>query len=201
MEYFIDIADQTEIQNWKDFVVGATSNPLLLNKAGIDSLKFYRNNESLFKNIFVQIASLKEVENLIQSGVSPKQLIFKVPLLKTTGYDGFKLLKQLISSNLRTCSTIVYDVSQFDYACEAGSEFSIVLYAKNDNPMIMYECSELKQRRGYKTKIVSASFRSADHVKDCLLAGADYATVPPKIMKEVFENQNAIKDFDIFYGE
>lgn len=201
MKYFIDTAAANEIEKWSSFVEGATCNPSLLEKAGIDAYTFYKNNAHMFKNIFVQINSMNQIKTLIENGnISKNQLVFKVPLLITRGFNGFALLKALNKSKLRTCATIVYDVSQFDYACEVGSEFSIVLYAKNDNNFIINECCHLKEKRGYETKVVAASFRSAEHVCECMKAGADYATVPPKILREIFSNSKAIEDYNKFYG-
>ena len=199
MKYFLDTAMQRDIDKWESFIIGVTSNPILLDRASIDAETFIDKNEIRHENIFVQVTSIEEA--MLLGGNNKDQIIFKVPLLKTEKFNGYRLLKQLINSNFRTCATIVYDVTQFDYACEVGSEFSIVLYAKNENPMIMYQCSELKQKRNYETKIVAASFRSAIHVRECMLAGADYATVPPKVMEELFGNQDAIKDFEIFYED
>ena len=54
---------------------------------------------------------------------------------------------------------------------------------------------------GYKTKIIAASFRKPVHLFNCIKAGADYATVPPKIMEDVFYNKKAVADFNKFYEE
>ncbi|MCF8019820.1 MAG: hypothetical protein K9L62_10455 [Vallitaleaceae bacterium] len=199
MKYFIDTASISEIEKWSRFVEGATCNPSLLRKEGMDDYTFYINNVHLFKNIFIQVNSINDVEYLDNKQADFQKLIFKVPLVKTNDYDGYKLLKVLTQNKLRTCSTIVYDISQFDYACEVGSESSIVLYAKNDNSFIVNECCHLKEKKGYETKIVAASFRSAEHVFDCIKAGAEYGTVPPKIMKDLFSNEKAINDYKDFY--
>lgn len=200
MKYFIDTAEQNEIHKWEKYVDGATSNPSLLAKVDSNNYKFCRENEVLFKNVFIQVNSLEDVQFLFKKGISKKQVIFKVPLVITEKFDGYKLLKQLNENRCRTCATIVYDIGQFDYACEVGAEFSIVLYAKNNNKFIVEDCCDLKQRKGYKTKVIAASFRTAEHVHECIEFGADYATVPPKIMEEVFTNKNSIEDYNKFYG-
>jgi len=194
MKYLIDTADQGEINKWKSLVCGVTSNPKILSKAGIDYAQFINVNSPLFKDIFVQINSKTSAMNYMRDKV-----IFKVPLAVTSKFNGYELLKEMIKMKHRTCSTIVYDIAQFDYACEVGAEFSIVLYAKNDNKNIVDECCDLKKRRGYETKIIAASFRSVEHVHDCIKSGADYATVPPKILKDVFNNFKAASDYIDFY--
>ena len=36
---------------------------------------------------------------------------------------------------------------------------------------------------GFETEILAASIRNANHVKECALAGADVATIPPAVIK------------------
>lgn len=202
MKYFIDTADQDEINSFQKFVCGVTSNPSLLMKSGIDTYKFYIENESLFNNIFIQVNSMQDIQYLIDKGVyTRKKIIFKVPLVVTSDFNGYKLLNRINELGNRTCATIVYNIGQFDYACEAGVEYSIVLYAKNDNKTLMKECCDLKQLKGYKTKIIAASFRSPEHVFDCIKCGVEYATVPPSVMKQIISNEKAIVDYNNFYME
>jgi len=199
MKYLIDTAEQVEINKWAYFVEGVTSNPKLLDKAGINCYKFFMNNEKTFDNIFIQVTSLNDIKPIIDDSSEYDQLILKVPLIKTPEFDGYALLKDLVNLGYRTCSTIVYDISQFNYACEVGAEFSIVLHAKNDNHNLINECYNLQQKQGFKTKTIAASFRTPEHVFECIRSGADYATVPPKIMTEVFRNPQVLIDYNKFY--
>jgi len=201
MKYFIDTAEQTEINKWASFVEGATSNPILLDKAKINSYEFFMNNRSIFNNIFIQVTSSDDVQDIVREDTDYKdQIILKVPLLKTTEFDGFSILKDL-STRWRTAATIVYDINQFNYACEVGADFSIVLYAKNENHNLIDECYDLQQKMRFKTKTIAASFRTPDHVFECIKAGADYATVPPKIMVELFRNPQVLVDYKKFYED
>jgi len=195
MKYFIDTANQNEIDKWKPFVHGVTSNPSLLEKADIDPEMFYMKNRDDFANIFIQVNSLEMVKSLPPSN----RIIMKVPLLRTDEYDGFDLLMKLKRGGFRTCSTIVYDIAQFDFACQIGADFSIVLYAKNIDRSFIKKCCELKKYKKYKTQIIGASFRNVHQVLHCIYLGVDYATVPPNIMEEVFKNDNAIEDYFKFY--
>jgi transaldolase len=198
MKYLIDTAKKREVDIWRDFVEGVTCNPDLLKKADIDVYDYCINNRYVFNNIFLQINSLAEAKELYDS--FKNKIIFKVPLVLNDRYNGFILLKQLIKAGFRTCATIVYDIVQFDYACELGSEFSIILYAKNNNKYLIDECCELKQKRQYETKTIGASFRSTADVFNCIRCGTDYATVPPKIMEEIFTSPYALVDYNKFYG-
>lgn len=199
MKYLIDTAEKTDIEKWKKYVDGVTCNPLLLKKSNIDMNQYCVNNISLFDNIFVQINSLDDVFNLKM--FSKEKIIFKVPLLMNNTYNGYYILKQLLQFGYRTCATIVYDISQFDFACKEGSEFSIVLYAKNSDHDIVKKCCKLKELKKYKTKIVAASFRNVEQICDCIKFGVDYSTIPPTILEKLFKNKCAIDDYYKFYED
>lgn len=199
MKYLIDTADKDEIKKWLGFIEGVTCNPILLNKVGISEKEYCANNIELFDNIFVQVNSLDDVTSL--NMFDRDQLIFKVPLLIDGDYDGYTFLKLLLQLGYRTCSTIVYDIAQFDFACSVGSEFSIVLYAKNLDNNFLIKCCELKEKKKYKTKIVAASFRNVEQVFNCINLGVDYSTIPPNILKKIFRNRYAIGDYYKFYGD
>jgi transaldolase len=196
MKYLIDTADQIEIYKWKNIVVGATSNPSILRKCNMTAEKFYENNKDNFDSIFIQVQTLDEARSFKNTA----KIVFKAPLLITKDFNGWVLLKQLKDAGFRTCATITYDLTQFNYACELGCNFSIVLIAKNENKFFLDECVNLKERNNYKTKIIAASFRSIDDVNDAIDGGADYVTVPPKYMDGLFANEAAIVDYNKFYG-
>ncbi len=193
MKYFIDTADQSEIDKWANRVDGVTSNPSLLKKANTNSIEFHNKNIENFTDIFIQVTSVEE------TALYSDETIFKIPLLITKDFNGFGLLQSLVRMGKRTCATITYDLFQFDYACEIGCDCSIVLCAKNENKTFLIECANLKEERKYKTKIIAASFRSIEDIKEAIECGADYATVPPKYMEALFTNQYAINDFNDFY--
>ena len=50
------------------------------------------------------------------------------------------------------------------------------------------EMREVWDRWGFETKILAASLRHANHVKNVLLAGADIATVPYKVLLQLVKH-------------
>ena len=52
---------------------------------------------------------------------------------------------------------------------------------------------------GYESKIVAASFKGVQQVKDALNNGAQAVTVPVEVLKQIFANPNiekAVNDFN-----
>jgi transaldolase len=196
MKYFLDTAEQSEIDHWLVHVDGVTTNPGLLERAGVDEFDFFRRNQGNFSNIFIQV---RDTDGHVVT--STNKIIYKIPLIKTVLYDGYKILKVLTQSNIRTCATFVYTLQQFDYACSLGTEYSIALHHKNNDDGFVWKCCELRDKMGYETKIIAASFRSAQEVNDCIRAGVDHCTVPPAVMHTLFTNDQTLQDWNITYGE
>ena len=51
---------------------------------------------------------------------------------------------------------------------------------------------------GYKSKIIAASIRHVNHVEQACLAGADIATIPFKVIKQMYEHELTTRGLKIF---
>lgn len=194
MKYLLDTADRSEILNYKDMICGVTSNPIILKKSDKTMSDFIEENRLDFDMIFVQIDTLFDLKEVTKGGVIPN-VIYKIPLIK----EKYSLLRVIAGGNAKICGTITYDLIQFHQACDMGCDYSIVLMSKNDNKEILDQCVNLKNRYGYETKIVAASFREKTDVINAMLGGADYATLTPEVMKKCLTNRNAEYDYHSYY--
>ena len=52
-----------------------------------------------------------------------------------------------------------------------------------------------------KTKILSASIRNLDHVKEVAKAGSDIATIPPKVFHEMYKHELTDKGLKVFLDD
>lgn len=190
MKYFIDTADITEIIKWKDYVDGVTTNPLLLKKANTEIPAFVLRMAEMFNNIFLQIDDINEITE--EANAAKGRMIYKVPLIKKK----FGLIKKLVDTpGIRVCGTTTYDLIQFHKACDLGCDYCIVLICKNENDNFIDHCVRVKHNYNYNTKIIAASFREKADVIFAIMAGADYATVPPAVLDKCFTNHQALSDY------
>lgn len=190
MKYLIDSSDIKEIEKWKNYIEGVTTNPHILKNFNFTIEEFYNKFRS-FGDIFMQVNNISDINlNLFN-------IIYKVPLVLPT----IELLRSLVLKGKRTCGTITYDLIQFNLACELGCEFCIVLNAKNECTKFLEDCVAIRDKYNFKTKIIAASFREKKDVVHAIRQGADYATVTPAVMEKCFINEYAMKDYNNFYGE
>ena len=55
--------------------------------------------------------------------------------------------------------------------------------------------------KNLNTKILAASIRSTKHITQAAMAGADVATVPPKLLEEMFDHPLTTKGLKIFLDD
>ena len=65
----------------------------------------------------------------------------------------------------------------------------------------MYDVVDIFDTYGIETKVIAASLRHPAHVLECAKAGADYATVPFKVLKMLFNHPLTTKGIDQFNAD
>ena len=137
------------------------------------------------------------------------QVYIKVPV----SYEGLKAIKILKSEGVNVTATAVYDLMQAYFALAAGADYIAPYVNRIGNlgadPMELI--SNLQDRiedDGYDCKIVAASFKGVEQVKNAFNYGAEAITAPYAVLKQVFANPNidkAVTDFNndwyAVYGE
>lgn len=179
MKYFIDSANIESIKRWLPLIDGVTVNPFLLVKECITVVDFLSSIKDLKIKKFVPIFNIENYEN-IRAKVSG-DFICKVPMAP----EYYSLIKELKKKKQIVAATTVYDIVQLNQAIELGCDYSMVYIAKNEDENFLYEAGEIN--RG-NTLLVGASFRTKNHVKNAIIAGMDYSTIPPDVMSIAFSN-------------
>jgi transaldolase len=57
-----------------------------------------------------------------------------------------------------------------------------------DGMLLIHQIRQIYDRYGYKTKLLAASIRHPKHMVECALAGADVATVPLGVIKQMMQH-------------
>lgn len=196
MKYFLDTANIEEIKKWKCFIEGVTTNPAILKKANttVDQILSLTKPILGYKNVFIQLKDQEEFKRMTENAPFNPNIIFKVPLRR----ENYGMIKDM--GNYKVCGTITYDIIQFNQACELGCNYCIVLCHKNyRNRHFLDECISIKEKFGFRTDIIAASFRSRQEIKYAIMSGANYAAVSPKIMQQCFQNASTERDYEEFY--
>ena len=177
MKIFIDTADVEEIKRLNDIGIidGVTTNPSLIAKEG-------RNFEQVVKE-----GMIKEGKELSKIH---KNIIIKVPMTS----EGIKAVKVLEAEGIKCNVTLTFSANQAILAAKAGASFVSPFVGRLDDigekgMDVIKEIVEIYKNYNFKTEIIVASVRNLEHVKESGMLGAHIATIPPKLINEMFKHE------------
>jgi transaldolase len=190
MKFFVDTADVEAIAELNDLgmVDGVTTNPSLILKSGRDIIEVTKEICSIVSGpVSAEVVALK-AEDMIAEGrklaeIAPN-IAVKVPLT----WDGLKTCKVLASEGKMVNVTLCFSANQALLAAKAGATFISPFIGRLDDINLdgldlISEIREIYDNYGFDTQILAASIRTANHVTQCALIGADVMTAPPAVIK------------------
>jgi transaldolase len=192
MKLFLDTADPKGIAALVStgLVDGVTTNPSLAAKTGQPLFEALRAICDLgLSSVSAEVTAV-EAGAMIAEGkklakIAPN-ITIKVPLT----WDGLKACKALAADGHKLNVTLCFSPVQALLAAKAGATFispfiGRVDDAGQDGMALIREIRQIYDNYGYKTEILAASIRHVTHVRDAALAGADVATLPPAIFRQL----------------
>ena len=210
MEFIIDTVNLEEIKEAVEYlpIVGVTSNPSIVKKTNPQN--FFKHMKEIRKiigqerSLHIQVIS-KDCDTIIKEAHRIlKEVDDKVYIKVPVSYEGIKAIKLLKEEGINVTATAVYDLMQAYMALEAKADY-IAPYVNRignlgaDPFELINELSNRIIMDGYESKIVAASFKGEQQVKDALNNGAQAVTVPVEVLKQIFASPNiekAVNDFN-----
>lgn len=209
MKIYIDSANFEEIRkavSW-GIIDGATTNPSLMAKEKGQSV------EKLSKQICAVVQGPVSLEGkaitskeLVKEGRQlskiAKNVVFKIPM----SIEGIKAVQILNKEGIKTNVTLIFSVNQALLAAKSGATYVSPFLGRLDDIGetgigLVKEIKTIFINYQYKTEIIAASIRSPEHVKLSALAGSDIATIPFKILKQLFQHTLTDKGINIFLND
>jgi transaldolase len=190
MKFFVDTADVPAIRELHDLgmVDGVTTNPSLILKSGRDIIEVTKEICSFVSGpVSAEVVSLIADEMIAEgrklAEIAPN-IAVKVPLT----WDGLKACKVLSGEGKMVNVTLCFSVNQAILAAKAGATFISPFIGRLDDinldgTDLIADIRAVYDNYGYETQILAASIRSANHVSQCALIGADVITAPPSVIK------------------
>jgi transaldolase len=194
VKLFLDTAIYEEIEQGVKWGVvdGITTNPTLIAKAGMDHEEQVKRICKIIGNVSAEVVSEKSDDMIVEgrrlAGWHPN-VIVKVPLTP----DGLAAGKVLAGEGVRVNVTLCFSVNQALLAAAIGayiiSPFAGRLDDINEDGMrTVADIVSAYRQQEIKTKVLAASIRTPMHVTQAALAGADIATMPFAVLKQMFNH-------------
>jgi transaldolase len=194
MKFYLDSAIYEEIAEGVKWGVidGVTTNPTLIAKAGRDHEEQVKRICGIIGNVSAEVVSENADDMIVEGRRIAKwhpNVIVKVPL--TT--DGLSAGKVLASEGTRINVTLCFSVNQALLAAAIGayiiSPFAGRLDDINEDGMrVVADIVSAYRQQDIKTKVLAASMRHPMHITQAALAGADIATMPFSVLKQLFNH-------------
>jgi transaldolase len=209
MKFFVDTADLKEIEELAatGLVDGVTTNPSLVAKSGKPIREVIASICAAVEGPVSAEVTATDFDGMMRegealAGIAPNVAV-KVPLT----WDGLKACRALTQGGHKVNVTLCFSANQALLAAKAGATFISPFIGRLDD--IGYDGMELIRQiraiydnyEALHTEILAASIRTPFHVTEAAIAGADVATIPPAVLRNLAKNPLTDKSLDGFLAD
>ena len=210
MKFFIDTADINEIReaNAMGIIDGVTTNPSLVAKTG---KKFREVLEAICEVVKGPVSA--EVVSVEYDGMMKEarelskihsNIVVKIPMLA----EGLKAVKTCAGEGIPTNVTLCFSANQALLAAKAGATYISPFVGRIDDISdegmeLIADIVQIYKNYSFKTQVLVASVRNPVHVLQSARMGADVATCPFSVLKQLTKHPltdigltNFLKDWE-----
>ena len=192
MKFFVDTADVDAIRELNELGMadGVTTNPSLIMKSGRDIREVTKEICDIVEGPVSAETVATDAEGMVAEGRElagiAKNIAIKVPLT----WAGLKACRTLANEGRMVNVTLCFSVNQAILAAKAGATFISPFIGRLDDlnldgMELIADIRTVYDNFEFRTNILAASIRSANHMSQAALIGADVATAPPDVIKKM----------------
>jgi transaldolase len=196
MKFFLDTANLNEIREGVALGLadGVTTNPSLIAKEGdVDFKKHIAAISEIVQGPVSAEVTSQDLEGMLREGreyakIAPN-VVIKCPLTR----DGLKATRRLDDEGIKVNVTLCFSPAQAIVAAKAGASFISPFLGRLDDIgenglLLLQNIIEIYQNYPWKTEVLAASLRHPVHVIEAARMGADIATMPFKVIDQLFNH-------------
>ncbi|WP_066176116.1 fructose-6-phosphate aldolase [Bacillus marinisedimentorum] len=196
MKFFIDTANLDEIReaNSLGLLAGVTTNPSLVAKE--KDVTFEERLKEITDEVSGSVSAeviATDAEGMIEEGTKLAEIAPNITIKVPMTPDGLKAVKKFSEQNIKTNVTLVFSANQALMAARAGATYVSPFLGRlddigHDGMALIAQIAEIFAIHDIDTQIIAASIRHPMHVTEAALNGADIATVPSKVITQMFKH-------------
>jgi transaldolase len=195
MDFFLDTAVIDEIRQGLDWgmVDGVTTNPSLIAAQGKPYLPTVQEIARLVPGPVSGEVLATELDEILDQGRRLAELaenvVVKVPLTPA----GLSAARTLKDEGIPTNVTLCFSANQALLAAKAGAAYISPFVGRVDDVglagmELIEQIMTIYEAYAFETKVLVASVRHPEHVLRAALLGADVATMPFKVMGQLYKH-------------
>jgi transaldolase len=195
MKFFLDTADIEEIRQASAWGIldGVTTNPTLVAQTGrrfddvkAEILALVDGPVSLEVTATDYDGMMTQARALAAEG---DQVVVKIPLTQA----GIQATATCTKEGIKTNVTLCFSANQALVAAKAGATYISPFVGRLDdigNPGmdVVSDILEIYRNYGFETQVLAASLRHPAHVLEAARLGAHVATMPIKVIQQLFRH-------------
>ena len=190
MQLFLDGSDIEKIRKFSKLglIDGVTTNPSIILKSGKNMIEVISELAEIVSGSVSAEVSALDSEKMIEEGIKLSEIAKNVTVKLPITWDGLAACNALSKKGISINMTLCFSVSQALLAAKAGAEYVSPFIGRLDDLNLkgVELISDIKlvySNYKFPTKILAASIRTINHVKECARHGADVATIPINIFE------------------
>jgi len=208
MKFFIDTADTAEIKSLaaSGLLDGVTTNPSLVAKSGRRILDVIAEICAIVPGpVSAEVAALDYDGMLAEARVLrriAKNVTVKLPLTP----DGLRACRHLSDDGAMINVTLCFSAAQALLAAKAGASFISPFVGRlddigQDGMGLIADIVQIYRNYAFKTEVLVASVRHPIHVITAAKLGAHVATLPPAVLRQLFNHPLTDKGLAAFLAD
>jgi len=208
MKFFVDTADIKQIEELipTGFVNGVTTNPSLIAKQGNDLSDTIKSICSIVNGPVSAEVTATDHPTMLEEGKYLASLAENVAVKVPLTVDGLKTCKKLREQKIMVNVTLCFSATQALFAAKAGASFISPFVGRLDDigekgMNLIEDIVIIYENYGFETEVLVASIRTTQHIIDAALIGAHIATVPPKVIHELYKHELTDKGLKSFLDD
>ena len=208
MKFFIDTADLTEIRSLASsgLLDGVTTNPTLIGQSkGKFAEVIAQICEIVPGPVSAEVAGTEYDQIMAEARVLRKiadNVCIKVPLTP----DGLRACRHLRNDGTMVNVTLCFSAAQALLAAKSGASFISPFVGRVDDigwdgMQLISDIVEIYNNYEFKTEVLVASVRGPNHVIEAAKMGAHVATLPPAVLRSLFQHPLTDKGLATFLAD
>lgn len=209
MQFFLDTASLKEIREAAEMGLldGVTTNPSLVAKEG--DVDFRRHVAAICEitpgPVSAEVTAV-DYEGMLKegrdyAGIAPN-VVVKCPLTR----DGLRATRALTDEGVRVNVTLCFSPAQAILAAKAGAAYISPFIGRlddvaHDGMELIRDIVEIYSNYDWYTEVLAASIRHPLHVVESARAGADVATMPFKVLEQLWKHPLTDRGLEQFLAD
>ncbi len=208
MQFFLDTTDTAVLKDLVQtgLVDGVTTNPTLIAKAGRPMLEVIAEICALVPGPISAEVAAPDAAGMVAEGRRLREIAANVVVKIPLTFEGLKATRALADEGVDVNVTLCFSAVQALMAAKAGAAFISPFVGRLDDygavgMDLISEIRTIYDTYDFDTDILAASIRSVAHVRAAAIAGADCATLPPSVFKDMIRHPLTDKGLEQFNAD